>query len=157
MIKPQTKVIGSYIILSLGIVLFITSFKTSILFNQSDSLPRKIYFLVKDSNWEKGDLVAINNFATQYTKDQHFTKRVVGVAGDLIKFKDDWVFINDKKIAKLKAKTKDNKKLNPIREQMIPQQYFFVIAEHKDSFDSRYQEFGLVNQAYIEGKVYAIW
>ena len=157
MIKPQTKVIGSCLTLLLGVLLFIISFKTSILWNKSDSLPHKIYFLVKGRDWDKGDLVAIKGFATQYTKDQHFTKRVVGVAGDLIKFKEDWIFINQQKIAKLKAKTYDNKKLNPIREQMIPQQYFFVIAEHKDSFDSRYQEFGLVHKNYIEGKVYAIW
>ena len=41
--------------------------------------------------------------------------------------------------------------------QTIPQQYFFVVADHKDSFDSRYQEFGLVRENYIEGKVYPVW
>ena len=156
MSKNQTKKTGAYIILLLGIILFIAPFKSSILFNRSDSLQHKIYFLVKGKSWVKGDLVAIKNFHTQYTKDQHFTKKIVGVAGDVVTIRGKDVVVNGQHL-KLKEKTKANKKLTPIVAQTIPQQYFFVIANHNDSFDSRYQEFGLVRKDYIEGKVYPIW
>lgn len=156
-IKHQTKKIGSYIILLVGVALFIAPLRTSILFNKSDSLPHKIYFLVKTRNWQKGDLVAIQNFATDYTKNQHFTKKIVGVAGDVVTIDGEHVLVNGIKHARLKEKTKSNKKLTPVVAQTIPQQYFFVVADHKDSFDSRYQEFGLVRENYIEGKVYPVW
>ena len=156
-IKNQTKRTGSYIILLAGVILFIAPFKTAVLFNKSDSLPHKIYFLAKGSSWEKGDLVAIKNFTTSYTKDQHFTKKIVGVAGDVVTIEGEHVLVNGIKHARLKGKTKSNKKLTPTIAQTIPQQYFFVIAEQNDSFDSRYQEFGLVRENYIEGKVYPIW
>ncbi len=157
MIKHQTKITGSYITLLLGIILFIAPFKTALLFSKSESLPHKIYFLIKGISWEKGDLVAIKNFHTQYTKNQHFTKKIVGVAGDVVTIEGKHVLVNGIKYARLKEKTKNNKKLTPAIAKTIPQQYFFVIATHDDSFDSRYQEFGLVRENYIEGKVYSIW
>ena len=156
-IKPQTKPRSVWIICGLSLLIFSLTCKSSLLINKSNSLPHKIYFLIKGKSWQKGDLVAIKNFVTKYTKNQHFTKRVMGVAGDLITINNDWVFINEQKIVKLKTKTYDNKQLHPIATQTVPQQYFFVIADHKDSFDSRYQEFGLVHKSYIEGKVYAVW
>ncbi len=143
--------------LLLGALLFVLPFKSNILISKSDSLPHKIYLLVKGNNWKKGDLVAIKNFITQYTKNQHFTKKIVGIAGDVVAIEGKHILINGAKHAQLKEKTKNHKKLTPIVAQTIPQQYFFVIATHDDSFDSRYQEFGLVRENYIEGKVYPIW
>lgn len=161
-LKPMVKFIfnskfKSSVILLLGIIFCTLPFKSNILYNKSDSLPYKLYFLLKGTNYQQGDLVAIKNFATQYTNNQHFTKQIIGTNGDLITIEDEYILINGIKCAKLKSKTKDNKKLTPIAAQTIPSKYFFVIAEHKDSFDSRYQEFGLVPKDCIEGKVYPIW
>jgi len=153
----KTKQILSGATLLLGVLLFALPFKSNILISKSDSLPHKIYFLVKGNNWKKGDLVAIKNFITQYTTNQHFTKKIVGIAGDVVTIEGKHILINGVKHAQLKEKTKNHKKLTPIVAQTIPQQYFFVIATHDDSFDSRYQEFGLVRENYIEGKVYPIW
>lgn len=155
--KKQIKNFSAGIVLLLGVIAFIAPFKSALLFNKSDSLPHKVYFLIKGNNWQKGDLVAIKNFTTNYTQNQHFTKQIVGEAGDQITVVDGYVLVNDIKYAKLKPKTKDHKKLTPIVEEKIPQQYFFVLAQHKDSFDSRYQEFGLVHKDYIEGKAYPVW
>lgn len=144
-------------LLSLGIIFFILPFKSNILYNQSASFPYKLYLLIKGCNYKQGDLVAIKNFATKYTNNQHFTKQIIGAPGDVITIENGHVLINGIKFAKLKALTKDHKQLTPIVAQIIPRQYFFVLASHKDSFDSRYQEFGLVPKSNIEGKVYPIW
>jgi conjugal transfer pilin signal peptidase TrbI len=157
MLKRQNKQRLAYMVLLLGAIIFLASIKSTLLISKSDSLPQKFYLLVKGQAWQKYDLVAIKGVATKYTKDQHFTKRVLGVPGDLITVRDGQVMINGNIIATLKAATKDHKILTPIKAQMIPKKYFFVIAEHKDSFDSRYQEFGLVPYEYIEGKVIPIW
>lgn len=155
--KKQIKNFCTDIILILGVIAFIAPFKSSLLVNKSDSLPHKLYFLVKSNNWQKGDVVAIKNFVNSYTQNQHFTKQIVGVAGDVITVANDYVLVNGIACAKLKSQTKDHRKLTPIMAQTIPQQYFLVLAQHNDSFDSRYQEFGLVKEDYIEGKVYPIW
>lgn len=157
MLNLKSKQILSGGTLLLGALLFVLPFNSNILIAQSDSLPYKLYFLVKGDNWKKGDLVAIKNFHTKHTKNQHFTKKIVGVAGDVVTIEGKHVLVNGVKHAQLKNKTKNNKKLTPMIAQTIPQQHFFVIATHKDSFDSRYQEFGLVRENYIEGKVYPIW
>lgn len=155
--KNQTKKFLSYLILLLGVIFFIAPSKSTLLINNSASLPHKVYLLVKGNNWQSGDLVAIKDFVTKYSQNQHFTKKIVGVAGDVITVMGDYVLVNGTKCAKLKAKTLDHKKLTPIKAQTISPQYFFVVATHKDSFDSRYQEFGLVKGEYIEGKVYPLW
>lgn len=157
MSKNLNKRALAYIVLLLGLLLFIVPYKSALLFNKSNSLQHRVYLLIKGKNWKKYDLVGIKGFKTIYTKNQHFTKRVIGVAGDVITIKNDWVFINEQKIAELKLTTKKGQTLSPIKEQIIPQQYFFVVADHQDSFDSRYQEFGLVREDYIEGKAYPVW
>lgn len=157
MLNLKSKQILSGGTLLLGALLFVLPFNSNILIGKSDSLPYKLYFLVKGHNWGKGDLVAIKNFHTKHTKNQHFTKKIVGVAGDVVAIEGKHVLVNGIKHVQLKNKTKNNKKLTPTIAQTIPQQHFFVIATHKDSFDSRYQEFGLVRENYIEGKVYPIW
>ncbi len=157
MLNLKVKQILSGGTLLLGVLLFALPCKSNILIGKSDSLPYKLYILVKGRNWKKGDLVAIKNFYTTYTHNQHFTKKIVGVAGDVVTIEGKHVLVNGIKHAQLKAKTKSNKKLTPTTAQTIPQQHFFVIAAHDDSFDSRYQEFGLVRENYIEGKVYPVW
>lgn len=155
--ENRAKNLVAVIVLLLGVIVFTASFKSAMLVNRSNSLSHRLYLLVKGNNWQKGDLVAIKNFVTSYTKDQHFTKQIIGVVGDKITVADNYVLVNGIKHAKLKPQTKDNKPLTPIIAQIIPSQYFFVLAEHKDSFDSRYQEFGLVRENHIEGKVYPVW
>ena len=120
-------------------------------------MPYTAYLLVKNSDFKKGDYVGISGWNTKYTNDKHFTKRIVGVTGDIITKCDGFICINDKKIASLKDKTKNNEVLTPIESQAIPKRHYFVLAEHKDSFDSRYQEFGLVKHEYIEGKAIPLW
>jgi conjugative transfer signal peptidase TraF len=157
MIQSRTKKYLAGAALLLGLVIFVAHFFSALLISKSSSLPYKVYFLVKGNNWQKGDVVAIKNFVTSYTQNQHFTKQIAGTAGDVITVANDYILVNGIKFAKLKTQTKDHKKLTPIVEQTIPQQCFFVLAQHNDSFDSRYQEFGLVHKDYIEGKAYPIW
>lgn len=131
--------------------------KTSLLINKSESVPGKVFLLIKGKNFVKGDLVGIRNFDTAYTTSRHLTKKIAGTPGDRIIVKNDMVYINQVPQAQIKHKTKDGFPLTPIKLKVIPQHKYFVVTAHKDSFDSRYQEFGLVGEENIEGKVYLIW
>jgi conjugal transfer pilin signal peptidase TrbI len=146
-----------YTSLALGCLSVFASFKTGLLINRSESLPHKLYFLVKGSCWQKNDLVAISGFDTRYSRNQHFTKRILGVPGDRISIRQNQICVNAGPCVFFKNKTKDERKLTIIEAQIIPERHYFVLADHKDSFDSRYQEFGLVKDVYIEGKAYPVW
>ena len=53
--------------------------------------------------------------------------------------------------------TKDGKPLTPLRVEIVPEGYVFVAGDHLRSFDSRYEEFGLVSQQNLWGKAASTW
>ncbi len=71
-------------------------------------------------------------------------KQVVGLAGDHIAVVDASIRINGQDYGSIVAISKNGMPLSPIDDQEIPEGYVFVYAPHQESFDSRYQEFGLV-------------
>lgn len=54
-------------------------------------------------------------------------------------------------------KTRDGKPLNPLEISIVPEGCVFVAGEHPRSFDSRYQEFGLVHQSHVMGRALQLW
>jgi len=60
-------------------------------------------------------------------------------------------------IGKLLQKTKEGKPLHPIKNTIIPEGYVFVSTDHPHSFDSRYEEFGLVKQEHISGRCFGLF
>ena len=51
----------------------------------------------------------------------------------------------------MKEKSKKNQKLTAIQSQIISKQKYFFYSLHQDSFDSRYQEIGLIDEKNIVG------
>ena len=132
-------------LLCLLIFLMIVQTQTHLAINHTPSLPYKAFLCVKGLKPQKGDLVSIQGHQTKYFKDTHFTKRLLGLPGDEIKS------------LPLKKLSKDLKPLHPINSKIVPEGYVFVATDHPDSFDSRYQEFGLVKREYISGKCVGLW
>ncbi len=129
----------------------------------SESLEGVRYILVhKSASIKRGDIVSIQGHTPQYVGEHIFTKRVVGLPGDQV--------IRNKTQLTLKAqngsfstsfplliKTKEGDPLNPLSLNVIPEGYLFVIGDHLRSFDSRYEEFGLVKKEKIWGKGVLTW
>jgi conjugative transfer signal peptidase TraF len=155
-LKSLSKRKNTIVFLGLGLLLFSLSLQTKLLIGKSDSLPYHVYLLLKNSSFQKGDFVGISKWHTKYTTNKHFTKRIIGVHGDVIKVTKNFIYINGKKLA-YKTHTKNHEVLTPIKPQVIPKGAYFVMALHQDSFDSRYEEFGLVRHEYIEGKAIPLW
>ncbi|KAB2832453.1 MAG: signal peptidase I, partial [Caedimonadaceae bacterium] len=118
--------------------------------------------ILKSTNIKRGDIVSIQGHTPQYVGDHIFTKRVVGLPGDRI--------IQNKTHLTLKAQngafsitlpllmqTKEGQTLTPLSLEIVPQGYFFVTGDHLRSFDSRYEEFGLVSMEKIYGKAVLKW
>ena len=80
--------------------------------------------------------------------DEYLIKRVIGLPGELIEYKDNKLYVNDKLVDEnfLHKKTDDYK-----LDKKIPEKYYFVVGDNRpDSLDSRY--FGLVKKDEILGK-----
>jgi len=60
------------------------------------------------------------------------------------------------KIGKHKQRSKDGRLLTPIKAGVIPQGKVFVVGDHERSFDSRYEELGLISEKVLQGRLLAL-
>lgn len=129
----------------------------------SDSLEDIHYLLVhKTTSVKRGDIISIQGHPPQYVGEHIFTKRVVGLPGDQITKTKNWLKIKAKNssiisIFPLLEKTKNGQVLTPLSFKIIPEGHLFVGGDHPRSFDSRYEEFGLVPMESVWGKGLLWW
>lgn len=76
-------------------------------------------------------------------------KKVVGVSGDVITIKNNNCYVNKQLIGPIQGKTRKGAVLQAIKPGVISQGKLFVAGNIKDSFDSRYQEFGLLDKSEV--------
>jgi conjugal transfer pilin signal peptidase TrbI len=131
--------------------------QTEVAFNQSPSLKHRVFLTVKGMEFSRGDLVTVLNHPTAYYPEVRFTKRVVGLPRDWIQRKGDELSVNGTLCAMLLHETAKGQPLTPLNSQAIPDGYVLVLGDHPRSFDSRYQEFGLVPISRILGRTFGLW
>lgn len=141
--------------------------------NLTESLPQKFFIVDNKTVPKKGDYAAFNYYTTDGVSQWHvergllgkrgkrftFIKEIVGVEGDVVSVRGRSVFINNKLVGKAKTNAEsDNRKLHPIKELgVIPKGKYYFKAPHKDSYDSRYSEIGLVDGSEVRGKAYGFF
>jgi conjugal transfer pilin signal peptidase TrbI len=134
----------------------------ALLINMSKSLPNWAFFVHKDPNLHKGDIVffkpPVSNLVTSHfgKNPAPFGKIIMGVPGDIIERVGMRVFINGKLVGIRKAYTKKGERLSSGPIGLIPKDYFYVGTAHPDGFDSRYAEIGLVARKDIQAKGRAV-
>lgn len=127
--------------------------------NSTDSLPQSVFVIKK-----KG---AVVESSTQYIAfklsnnkrygNTTFIKKVGGRAGeviteDLMEYK-----INGRYVGKAKSFSREGEEVELTPSGVIPEGYYFVYSLHKDSYDSKYKEFGLVAESNIIGVAYPVF
>ncbi len=129
--------------------------KISIIKDISKSLPHKLY-IGYFGNFEikKGDIVLLKHPSIR----GYLIKKITGMKGDRIDILDDKICINDKQIGSiLKRKLNKNEMVTPINTRHIETDYYFVCGTHEESFDSRYEEFGLIRKDDIKALLWSIF
>lgn len=119
----------------------------------TDSLPEHYFIQLPKFTPKKGDLTIVYN---QFYGGR-LIKQIIGQAGDHITTDavgDLWV--GKKLIGKVYSQTGSAKTLTRTKDQVIPEGQVFLYSPHPKSFDSRYQEVGLVPVEALEGLVFAI-
>ncbi len=137
---------------------------TQLLEVTSESLEGIHYLLVrKSTSINRGDIVAIQGHKPQYLERNYiFTKRAIGLPGDQVTKTKNGLTIKAKNGSftttyPLLERTKEGQTLTPLSISAIPDGYLFVVGDHLRSFDSRYEEFGLVSINNIYGMALLKW
>lgn len=87
----------------------------------------------------------------------HIVKIIVGLPGDLIKVLHDKVFVNGFEVGPYQAVSKTGKSYTVIADGVIPEGFYFGFAPAADSYDSRYQEFGLIPSESIVEELWPVF
>ena len=89
-------------------------------------------------------------------KDKHYIKRVVGMPGDRIHFKNNNLYINDQVVSE-KYVIEEGYQRDMTLDSLygydkIPKEYYFVLGDNRpNSLDSRQRSIGLVHESEILG------
>jgi len=84
-------------------------------------------------------------------------KIVAGLPGDPIEVRNGHVFVNYRYTGKVLPSSKSGQKYTPISVEAIPAGYVFVFGSDAESFDSKYEEFGLVDMDWIKERLWVIF
>lgn len=131
-------------------LVFAISQQLHFLISETDSMPQHYFLQILPIK------PAINNYTVVFSDWYHgqVIKKIIGIGGDRIGYdQNNQMFVNNFKVGVPHCVTSDGRRLHPTPAQIIPQGYVFLYSEHIKSFDSRYQELGLVPLSKLQGLV----
>ena len=121
-----------------------------LLYSESASLPYHYFVKLKKVTPQKGDYTCVES--PWY--GHKVIKEIAGKSGDKIMYDADGaLWIGNRRIGILQKKARDGRVLTPISTGKIPEGFVFLAGPHERSFDSRYQELGLVPEKSLQGRV----
>ena len=154
--KKFLKELYPYVIIVVVVVLFRTFIATPVRVN-GDSMYSTlnngdILILNKlNKNYKRFDVVVISKKVNgSKTK---LVKRIIGLPGEKIEYKDNELYINDKKIEDVSTARTGNFNLKDLYNfETIPDNYYFVMGDNRNnSSDSRDYRIGLIKKEEIIG------
>lgn len=116
-----------------------------------------ILVIIKDGAVpQKGALVAFAPHGNRYfTEYPYWVKRLEGVPGDVVTYRDEIFYINGRPVTATKRFAKDGQSLTPGSVGVLPECTYFLATDHPDGYDSRYADIGWVTCDQIVGRAYA--
>lgn len=144
-----------YIVIVIVVVVIRTFIMTPVRVNGSSMSPYleegDILLLNKlDSSYERFDIVVVD------VNNTKIIKRVIGLPGETVAYKDCQLYINDKPIDDFvkDCTTLDFSLENLYDYLIIPDGYYFVLGDNREnSSDSRDKRIGLIHESQIKGTV----
>ena len=121
--------------------------------NATPSIPYKFFVLLKRTEFSI-ILPAKERYISFYhpVVQTRVIKQVKGVSGSRLHYDEKgYLWVDDFCVGKPHTTTRDGKELHATKPSIIPEGYVFTYAPHDQSFDSRYEEFGLIPVHLIQG------
>lgn len=130
----------------------------SIVFNKSYSLPGRVFLVLKGVEPKRGDLFGFRYAGTDfYKRGRVMVKMLKGVEGDELRTVGREIWINDHYVSKAKTVSLDGKPLTMTHERKLEHGEFYAHGTHIDSYDSRYENMGIIQQNQIIGKAFRVF
>ena len=104
----------------------------------------------------------IQRFDIVVIKEQNklIIKRVIGLPGETVKYKENKLYINDKEVEDPYPSTQtEDFSIEDVGHVKVPGDTYFVMGDNRnDSLDSRYPQVGVINKSQILGRAkIVIW
>ncbi len=158
--KKLIKELIPYVVILVVVVLFRTFIATPVIVRGDSMLPnlkdKEMLILSKISyrlsSIKRFDVVVLDESKID-SDDKLIIKRVIGLPGDYIEYKDDVLYINGKEVKENYDRdvTEDFKLESICACSKIPEDKYLVLGDNRSiSKDSRY--IGLIDKKYIKGK-----
>lgn len=150
--KKILKELYPYVIIIVVVVLFRTFIATPVRVDGSSM----------DSTLKDGDILILNKLDKTYERfdivvididNYKLVKRVIGLPDETIKYVDNELYINDKKIEDVVLERTSDFSLEELYDlEKIPEGYYFVMGDNRNnSSDSRDYRVGLIKKSDIVG------
>jgi len=150
---------GGFYLKGLGVLitsLILTSAaldQVTVVYSPSDSLPYRTFLELKHIKPQLGQYAY---FESPWYGGR-VIKKIVGREGDELSYdRNGSLWVGKQKIGKAQSQSRDGRQLTPIRPGVIPKGRVFVEGEHERSFDSRYEELGLIPETALGGRVFGL-
>lgn len=155
------KFIERFLILALIVIairglIYVLSYKFDLRYQYTNSIPGKVYLIIKNKLPRKGGLAAFWPPSNIYYPHTCFIKYVKGVSGDYLKKDGQQFFLNGEFIGEAKKYSQQGTILVPSESGVILKNHYFMWSPHKDSYDSRYKEIGNISSQRIIGTAYRL-
>lgn len=143
-----------FIVFFCALVLVSTALdQVTVIYSPSDSLPYRTFLEFKHIKPQTGHYAYFD--CLWY--GGRVIKEIVGKAGDELTYDTKGnLWVGKRMIGKAKTQARDGRPLTPVKAGVIPKGMVFVKGEHDRSFDSRYEELGLISEAALSGRVLAL-
>lgn len=149
-----------------SLVIYFVQKHYQILFNLTPSLPYHVFLIKKGEPVRRGDLMAFRwRGGLGYDKGVTMIKKIAATSGDIVIRKERDFYVDGYRIARaaeqnivnIAYQTAGNKNLDAAQGGPVAQGQYFVVATHPASLDSRYSQFGTVDNQQVIGRAYPIW
>lgn len=119
--------------------------------NWTESLTHWAFIVDRNAEPKVGDYVDFSPPENRYYRNINFVKLIVAGPGDEVVCRGRSFLVDGEVVAIAKTHSQTGDQLGQGPCGTVPPGHFFVIAPHKDSFDSRYKEIGHVARTRVRG------
>ncbi len=148
--KPTRNLIAA-LAFSVTLVVYITT-NYSLMINSTGSLGNFAFLVKRGVIPSKiGEYAAFYPPPNPYCGHKPFIKIIGGIGGDTVIANDGVYSIGELQIGVAKEFSLKGDKLDPGSVGLIPPGQYFMYSPHKDSYDSRYSQMGLIPTDHIIG------
>ena len=149
--------IAIVVIIVFCVYMFIISMQQVVGSSMNNTLNNGDLVLLFKAKYKFSDVKRFDVVSFNYEDTKYLIKRVIGLPGEHIEYKDNKLYINGNYVEEERDFETDDFKLEDLGYEVIPDDMYFVLGDNREnSLDSR--EIGLIKKEDIIGKViFRLW